>query len=92
MIVHSKGLNALNMQKEFSFSSNFEHQNFASNIAYFKKYIDNCNYYVFLVIFQKHKNIILMNVTHLGGSFDHVFTFRKIKNQNILLSLKLQGL
>jgi hypothetical protein len=60
--------------------------------AYFKKYIDNCNYYVFLVIFQKHKNTILMNVTHLGGSFDHVFTLRTIKIQNVFLSLKLQCL
>jgi hypothetical protein len=38
-IVHSKGLNGLNMQKDSWFASNFEHGNFVNNGIYYIKNI-----------------------------------------------------
>jgi hypothetical protein len=51
-IVHIQGLSALNMKKHFLFVSKFEHVNFVINKKYSKKYYENPNYYVSLVIFQ----------------------------------------
>jgi len=51
-IVHSQFLNTLNMQKTFFIVSSFEDMKFTINEKYFKKYYDNSNYYVFLVVFQ----------------------------------------
>ncbi len=65
-IVHSWGLNGLNMQKQFWFASSFELINFAINGKYSKKNYDNPNYYVSLVIFQTYKNAILRIVYSLG--------------------------
>jgi hypothetical protein len=65
-IVHSWGLDALNMQKHFWFVSNFEHVNFAINRKYFKKKKRLPNYYAWLVIFQTYKNAVLRNVHSLG--------------------------
>ncbi len=41
------------MQKKKLFASNFEILNFASNEVYSKKQIDNPNYCVVIVIFQR---------------------------------------
>jgi hypothetical protein len=54
-IVHSQGLNVLNMQNLFWFVSIFEHINFAINGKYSKNFYDNLNYYISLVIFQTYK-------------------------------------
>jgi hypothetical protein len=70
------------MQKHFLFVSSFEHVNFTINEKYSQKLYDNPNYYASLVIFQTYKNVVSI---HLGGSFDCVFTYKKLK-----LTLKLQ--
>jgi len=62
------------MKKKNSFVSNFEHINFAINKKIFQKNYDNSNYYASFVIFQSYKNAVLKVSTHLGGSFDYVFT------------------
>jgi hypothetical protein len=54
--------------------SSFEHVNFATDGTYSKKHYDNPKYYVSFVIFQTYKNAILGVSTHVGGSFDYVFT------------------
>jgi hypothetical protein len=59
--IHSWGLNALNMQKHFSFVSIFEHVKFLINGKYSKNIYDNLNYFVSLVVFQTYKNVILRN-------------------------------
>jgi hypothetical protein len=57
-----QSLNVLNMQKHFLFVSKFEHINFAVNEKNLEKNYDNPNYYVFLVIFQTYKNVVLRSV------------------------------
>jgi hypothetical protein len=53
-IIHPKVLNVLLLLKHHQFASNFEQWNFASNGAYVKKWFDNPNYCVTLVIFQNY--------------------------------------
>ncbi len=62
--------------------SSFDHVNFTINGKYSQKLYDNPNYYASLVIFQTYKNVVS---THLGGSFDCVFTYKTLKPR-----LKLQ--
>jgi hypothetical protein len=55
----------------------FEHVNFAINGKHSPKNYDNPNYYASFMIFQTYKNIIKKKMfTHLGASFDYVFTQR----------------
>ncbi len=51
-IVHFRGLNAFNMQKHFSFVSNFEHVKFLINGKYSQSNYNNSNYYASLMIFK----------------------------------------
>jgi hypothetical protein len=53
--------------------SSFDHVKSTINGKYSQTNYDNPNYYASLVIFQTYKNVILKNVTHLGGSFDYDF-------------------
>jgi hypothetical protein len=46
--------------------SSFEHINFEINGKYSPKNYDNLNYYVYFVIFQTYKNLVLKNVHSLG--------------------------
>jgi len=64
--IHFQSLSILNMQKHFLFMSNFEHVKFAINGKYSKKIYDNPNYYISLMIFQTHKNVVLRSVHSLG--------------------------
>jgi hypothetical protein len=59
LIVYSKGLSILHMQKDFWFTSNFEHWNFTNNGAYPKNYIDNQIIVYPLCFFKNKKNTIL---------------------------------
>ncbi len=82
-IIHSWGLNALNMQKHFWFVSSFEHVNFAINGKYSQKIYDNPKYDVFLVIFWTYKNAILRSVHSFGCLLWLWFYPSKNKNKNL---------
>jgi hypothetical protein len=48
------------MQKHIQFVENFEHVNFAINGKYSRKHHENPNYHASLLIFQTHKNTIII--------------------------------
>jgi hypothetical protein len=52
--------------KKHLFVSSFEHVNFAFNEKYSKKNCENPNYYVYVVIFQTYKIVVLRSVHSLG--------------------------
>ncbi len=79
MIIHSWGLNVLNMQKHFLFVSSFEHVNFEINEKYSKKNIIIQNIMFPLWFFKYTKMQFKKVSTHLGGSYRCFFTQ---KNEN----------